>query len=305
MTDDMKTRLIPLIAAAMFILAACAQETQPDVRMPENLGATLESPVCGDSFRTKALSDQFQFSFVQGDQVNVFLKSGSDEAMTYLLTPYSSNQLMAKFNVRSFMLLNDTYVSIYPSQYFILGSENIRLTFAGQVQSENGSTAHLSPYDYCWAETTIANNSGNFAFKHKVSWIKILVPVTEAVTFKTVSITSDEGVANNATINIKNGTLSTSRSSGEALDITLGGTQGITVAENDTLTVFTTIPSELYTNITVVASDASGRTWSYSRENPVTLEAGKYYTMTLTADTSSQDGGNEILSIIDGNHTDD
>lgn len=272
------------VLLATFI-SSCSEDAQLYAPLLEDgLNATLESPVCDEELGTKALSDKFEFAFEQGDQVNVFLKSSSDEAMIYKLSPYKDEPTTAKFNVKSFYLNNDTYVAIYPSQIFTLGSQSIGLSFAGQNQSTNGSTEHLSAYDYCWAEATIANNSGNFAFKHKVAWIKVTVPVSEATTLKYLSVRADEGVASSATINVSTGAVTTSRSAGDTLRVALGGNNGIAVQENGTLTAFITVPAESYTNLSVLAFDADGNAYSSSHAAEVTLAAGKYYSMTLYFD---------------------
>lgn len=285
---------IAWIAAALASMYACSRDiavVEPSVPVEseepaseiieEGVQAVIATPVCGDGSESKAISDAFKFSFADGDEVNVMFGTSSKEIMTYGLKPDSNNPKSAKFDVENFTLNDGTYLSIYPAQTISTGSASLNLSFAGQSQSENGSSSHLAAYDYSVAQADIANNSGTFSYGHKVSWIKVTIPVTDAANFKSLTISADEGVANSATLTFADGTVTPSRSAGDVLTLSLGGDTGIDVAANGTLTAFVTVPSDSYTKLTISATDALGYVYKRCNTPLVTLGAGKYYTMAL------------------------
>lgn len=267
--------LVPVLASA----AACTETYTDEFVDLGGVYASMALPESGDGTDTKALSSDFKFSFVTGDRINVFpTDASSDEAMTYVLNPDAADAAKAEFESKSFKMSDADYTALYPSQNV---TASIALSFAGQDQASDGSTAHLAAYDYSWASASISANKGNFALAHRVAWMKITIQATDAANIRTITVSADEGVANTASIDVITGVVTPSRTAGDVLTLTLGGDSGIDVAANGTLTAYLTIPVDTYTNLTLTANDAAGKTYRYVRPGEKTLSAGKYYSPTM------------------------
>ena len=277
----MKARFTKLTFAAIVMAAmfSCGKEGII-VSTQDGIFATISNPVCGNAENTKALTSDFKFSFAEKDQINVFFKAGSTQAMTYTLIPNTVDKSKAQFEATIFAMRDGIYTSVYPSQNIPDDHTDIPLNFSGQAQSGNGTTEHLSAYDYNWAETQITANTGTFSFKHKVVWLKITIKATaDNTNFKSLSVTADEGIANSATINGLTGNVTPHRTKGDVLTLSLGSAEGITLNKDNILTAFITVPADKYTNLTISAKDNNDNLYQYSKSGEVTLEAGKYYTL--------------------------
>ena len=271
-------------ATAIAILSACTrQNVVAFAEAGDGVLAVLSHPVCGDSAQTKALSNDFSFSFAQGDQVNVFEKGAYSTYMTYSLLPDGNDGSSADFQTENFSMKDGNYVSLYPSQSVTAGSSSVSLSFAGQNQTANGSTAHLSAYDYSWAEAEISNCVGEFEYSHKVAWLKIATTTLKDETFKSITVSADEGVAGSATLDLSTGVVTPARTAGDVLTMTLGGEDGINVSAGGTLTAFITIPAGNYSNMQVEVTGDAGTRYSYlvSSAGARTITAGYFYTAAI------------------------
>ena len=274
-------KLFKLVALTIVVasVASCSENYTEDFVDLDGIHASMALPESGDGIDTKALSSSFKFSFATGDKINVFPKEGSsDEAMTYGLNPDATDAAKAEFQSKSFKMSDADYTALYPSQNV---TDDIVLPFTGQAQASNGSTAHLAAFDYSWASASISDNKGNFALAHRVAWMKITIQATDAANIKTLTVSADEGVANAASINVKTGVVTPSRTAGDVLTLSLGGDSGLDVAANGTLTVYLTIPVDTYTNLTLSATDAADKSYRYVKSGEKTLSAGKYYSITM------------------------
>ncbi len=273
---------LPVVALAM--MASCTDSfTENQAKLPDGLSASISDPESGDEPSTKALASDFTFSFVEDEQINVFsLKENSNAAMIYALLPDAANVKSASFKPNSYTLEDGDFAALYPSQTFQLASlPAVSLSFSGQAQASDASSAHLAAYDYCWAKAAVANNAGNFSFNHKVTWLKVSLLTTDAANIKAITVSADEGVANTGTIDISTGVLTPSRSATDVITLSLGGDSGIDVAANDTLTAFITLAPGKYTNLNLSATDAAGKTYKFHRTSEISFVEGKYYNITV------------------------
>lgn len=278
------------VSAALTIFASCA--VNEDLQEPaaltdvaeiteEGIFALTTDPDCGEAGQTKAIGTDLKFSFTSTDDISVYPSTGTTH-MVYRLVPDADDAKKATFNSTEFDLQNDkTYYAFSPDVTNANGAGSVSVSFAGQAQTEDNSTAHLSAFDFQTAAATISNNSGTFGFKHKVSWLKMTITVSDAAVLKSVTVSADEGVANTAVFDLVNGTVTPSRQAGDKLTLTLGGEDGISVAASGSATAYITLPSQTYTDLTVVAVDANGKEYKKVYDGEKTLEAGKYYIPTL------------------------
>lgn len=265
---------------SIFCLSSCQkQEDRDDSLFSDGLFVTVESPICDEGGITKSIDENFKFSFVSGDQISVYPPSTTKSYMIYELIPNSSNPKKAAVDVDYFELENVTYSAVYPA---IMAKNETVVSLLGQSQVENGSTSHLSAYDYNWAETTFENNSGLFSFDHRVSWLKMTIAVSEATSFKSIEISADNGVPMSAAFNTKTGVFAPIRNVGDELVLTLGSSDGISIAAGESLVAFVTIAPGYYTNLTMTAEDSDGKKYRFVFDGEKEIVAGTYYARTLT-----------------------
>lgn len=271
---------LSFLGLAAVLVSSCGEKSPDELNLPhEGLFATLESPIIDGSDGTKALSSSMSFYFAEGEKISVYPPSPAKSYMVYSLIPDASNPKNAKVDVDYFRLENTTYSAVYPA---IMSDPEAVVSFENQSQSADGSTAHLTAYDYSWAATEFLNNSGNFAFKHKVSWLMMTVQAPDAATLKYIVVSADEGVAHTASFNTNTGEFNPIRSKGDELVLTLGGYKGINVAAGGKIVAYITIPPAKYTNLTMTAEDAEGHKYQYVFNGEIEVAARDCYARTLT-----------------------
>lgn len=281
--DDMKQYLTCALGLtlAVILFHSCDRSPVGLEMSPRPVHATIAAPMSGDAPAVKSLSPEMQFAFAEGDFISV-CSASSATYMNYELIPDPSNPKSADFRPSAYLLNDGTYYSVYPMQNCAKGPEKISVSFDGQIQAENGSTEHLSAYDYSRAEAVISSNTGEFAFSHAVSWLVMKINVTEAASITRVTISADNGVARSAIMDILTNQVTLSKSSGDCIILKLGGEDGIAVPADGVLTAYATIPADTYTNMKLVAEDASGHKYIKEYSGDKIREAGKYYSPTLS-----------------------
>ena len=269
------------VAATAMLWTCARQDIVAISEAGDGVVAVLENPECGDGAQTRALSNDFKFSFAQDDKVNVFAKGNYETYMTYSLAPDEKNGSSADFQTENFSIRDGEYVSLYPSQN-ATSSESVTLSFTGQNQTANNSANHLAAYDYSWAQASITDSKGEFQYSHKVAWLKITIATPKNETFKSISVRADEGVAGSATINLTDGTVTPDRKAGDVLTMTLNGDAGIEVSKDGTLTAFIAIPAGTYTNMQVEVTNAAEIPCLYEVAGDAKIiQEGYYYTANI------------------------
>ena len=266
-----------IFAALIFIPGACNSFDNGGYFDGGGVTASMKAPVSGDGFHTRALDADFGFTFLTGDRITVFNGNGN-EYMSYALTPSKGMPDRASFNVEAFSLKDGLYYAVYPSLASLPDPRNISLPLTGQIQEENNSTEHLSAYDYCLASAQVKDNSGYFQFEHKVCWLKIVLPAgRNNCTFRKLTLSAGNGVANSITLNALTGAVTCSGQSGDALSLELGDENGITLEPSDTLVAYMCVPAGTYSDIVLTAESPSAYRSEFRHPGDRTLEAGRYY----------------------------
>lgn len=183
----------------MFSMSACSneEELQADVSTEEVNKITItatdfEYPTTRTDFEIG--SSGAAFKWAKNDTVGIFPNEG---AQVYFPMISGAGTNSASFTGGGWALKSSaTYAAYYP---FIgdmyLNQKKIPISYTGQVQTGNGSTAHLGTYDFMAASATTAENGGvNFSFKHLgcLVQLKIIVPVAQ--TLPSVILSADEKV---------------------------------------------------------------------------------------------------------------
>ena len=265
------------LVPALFAPSACRSFYDKEIPVREGVLASVPAPEPGDGIITRSLDADFGFSFLSGDRITVFNGKGS-EYMTYALSPSKGEPGRASFNVEAFSLKDGLYYAVYPSLASLTDPESIQLPLTGQVQMENGSSEHLSAFDYCLSSAQIKDNSGYFGFEHKVCWLKVELPAGRNNTnFRKLTVSAGNGVGKAVALNAGTGAVNSSRKAGDELTLELGSGAGLDLGPSDTLVAFICLAPGKYSDLVLTAESTSGYKSVFQYSGDVTFESGKYY----------------------------
>lgn len=117
-----------------------------------------------------------EFSWNSEDTVGIFPDKGTQ---VYFPMESGSGTKNAAFTGGGWALkASSTYAAYYPfiGQMY-LDKTSIPMNYVGQIQTANGSTAHLGKYDYMAAQaTTPENGNVNFEFDHLGALVRFVIP---------------------------------------------------------------------------------------------------------------------------------
>ena len=135
-----------------------------------------------------------KFTWSEKDTVGIFPDQGSQ---VYFSMAAGSGTNTASFDGGGWALKSSsTYAAYYPFKGDIyLDKTAIPVSYVGQKQVGNNSTAHLGAYDYMAAvASTPENGNVNFNFKHLGALVRLNIPIHEAGTLYSVTLHSDQEV---------------------------------------------------------------------------------------------------------------
>ena len=261
----MKKQIVALIGAAA-VLAGCGEtslEINPEVKK-DGVFVTLEQP--NAPVETKSLSwEDNSLTFTWGSSENVVVFGGKDAALLRTLTSGSTS---SKLESEGFKLMDGvSYYAFIPAYSFNITSESssIPVTFEGQRQTANNSTAHLKYFDYaCAAANKVEDsNSLEFELKNQVGWIVLEHLFSEdakGVTSITLS-TEDKLFTSSCKLDATTSTLKYNKySSTLTLELGTANGNGLDFAKGEYLRAFlTTAPVDLSgKELTITANKADG-----------------------------------------------
>ena len=292
---------------ALVLLASCTSETfntDSDNEFISHVTITANDFETDDVTRTslELTSSGLSFTWAENDVVGIYPNAG--DQVSFPMTSGAGTK-KADFDGGGWALKgNYTYSAYYP--YSVDNTTYGRpytalpISYLGQKQPANNSTAGLGAYDYMVA-TASAPESGNvtFNFSHIGSVLYIQLTTPKAETFTKLTLSADEAIfTTEATVNISNATLTpTSTATDMALeleniDIAAGGTLNAWImiapvnAKNNTLTIIaTTSNEENYTE------ELAGKDY----------QAGKAYRMAGTLDLFGAGGTGDDFDWGDDN----
>lgn len=187
------------LCALLLSLSACSNEDElqtsistEDVNHITMTAADFEYPTTRTDFVISESGAAFKWA--ANDTVGIFPNEGSQ---VYFPMTSGAGTNSASFTGGGWALKSSaTYAAYYP---FIgkmyLDQTKIPVSYTGQTQTGNGSTAHLGAYDFMAASATTAENGGvNFTFKHLGCLVQLKITVPNAGTLSSVTLSSDEEV---------------------------------------------------------------------------------------------------------------
>ena len=201
-------KIIKFICLAI-LAAGCSSVNEPAHDVPANDAVTasvvVEDFIMCDNVKSMS-EDGFTFSFKAGDKIGIvpFTRDGNNSHTSQLPLNITEGEgsTAAKFTTGAgWSLISDGkygYVAYYPYSKDYM-TEGIYIDFTSQEQLENGSTEHLSKYDYLYSDavTPISSSAANFRLKHLCALAKFVVNVPKeyaASKIKSMSISADDNV---------------------------------------------------------------------------------------------------------------
>lgn len=187
------------LCALLLSLSACSNEddfqtgiSTEDVNHITMIATDFEFPTTRTDFVIG--ENGAAFKWAANDTVGIFPNEGSQ---VYFPMTSGAGTNSASFTGGGWALKSSaTYAAYYP---FIgkmyLDQTKIPVSYTGQTQTGNGSTAHLGAYDFMAASATTAENGGvNFTFKHLGCLVQLKITVPNAGTLSSVTLSADEEV---------------------------------------------------------------------------------------------------------------
>ena len=241
-----------LLILASFILVACAQEEAGTESASQQSYVLATAPdFIGESSRTTITptSTGMSFAWAAGDELAVY--GSSESSITnYIIDAESVAQSAstARFTNSDFGLrTGSVYYAVYPGNFAARDPHAYPVTYLGQNQLTNESSAHLSSYDYLTASgTAVAGNLCPFTFKHVGAIVRVKITVDQACNLKDLKITSNGApFVTKGTVDVTAATPTvTATESSQTVSLALGTNgQGITLPySNFVLTTYLIVP---------------------------------------------------------------
>lgn len=192
-----KLSFISLLAVAAMI--SCTNDNEINSTKSEYVNSVRvtvedfqsESP----STRTAYTVDEsgFHFQWADGDALGIY-PIGGDQVKF----PISSGDgsASASFDGGAWKLRSEyQYAAYYPfsADNYKIDQKALPVSFTGQTQNGNGSTAHLGAYDYlaCAATAPDANGGVDLTMKHLGAFLRLQLTMPKADTYSSVTLESN------------------------------------------------------------------------------------------------------------------
>ena len=177
-------------------LYSCGEDAGMEESFNLSNGKTLESiSITGSDFLTEAGTRSsvvinnagVNFLWEATDTVGIFPDKGSQAEFAM---DEGAGMQTATFNGGGWALkAASTYVAYYPYNFYNRNLKAIPVSYEGQKQSGNASTAHLGAYDFMAASvTTPANGAVAFDMQHMGALVMIQTNLGEAKTLTNVAL---------------------------------------------------------------------------------------------------------------------
>lgn len=296
----MKSKVTIIIAA--LALMGCnknAEVSQEPVHSQEGVFATAMDFT---GFTKTVIDGDGQFSWKEGDVIGVVPADNQTVQSNYTIAEISANPKSARFDGGAWALKEGKdYIAYYPYQSVVLTSDGqATLSFTGQTQAGKNDTGHIGAYDYMYAEK-VSPSEGNaiFTFKHKISLVKITLPVPETATYTKLTFSCTDAVfAESATMAIADGNLTLGKKS---KSISLG-LDNLSLDKGEELVAWLSVcPNDFGAekSFTATLADSNSQTLRYEFDKKLSgFVAGKAYGFGGTYDSVIFDDNFGWLSSI-------
>lgn len=150
-----------------------------------------ESPATRTSYTVDASG--FNFHWADGDALGIYPVGGDQVKFPISQGDGSAS---ASFDGGAWKLRSTyQYAAYYPfsADNYTIDQKALPVSFTGQTQNGNGSTAHLGAYDYlaCAATSPSAGGGVDLTMKHLGAFVRLQLTMPKADTFSSVVLESD------------------------------------------------------------------------------------------------------------------
>ena len=273
-------------------LIACGEDATMEDSLNLSNGKNLERiSITGQDFLTEngtrstvnINNEGVQFLWSANDTVGIFPNTGFQAPFAM---DEGAGMQTATFNGGGWALkASSTYSAYYPFNFYNRDMTKIPVSYLGQTQEGNNTTAHIGTYDFMAASvTTPSNGAVAFDLKHMGCLVMLQTDLDEAKTLTKVTLESEALGTPFTTAGIINLTevapQITATSTSNALEIPL---KNFTVAANETSTIyFMMAPLNLSNeSLEITLFDERGECIKFQVEGKEFI-AGKAYAYTLT-----------------------
>lgn len=300
----MKRTLFSLSLLAL--LASCANDdvldtsdfitnvliTADDVQMAESESYTRTDLTLA--------SGVLQFAWAAEDVVGIYPNEG--DQVSFPMTKGAGTK-SANFDGGGWAVKSScTYAAYFPydagNTYYGRSYTALPLSYTGQRQTANSSTAHLGDYDYMVATASApSNGSIAFNFTHLNSFLYIQLTTPDAATFTKLTLATDDDLfVEEATVNIATGVITPTETS-ESLVLDLNN---IAVAAGGTLYAWMAVAPADLSSKTLTATLTTSDGTNYKTEIAGKKYAtGRAYVLKSTVASEGTGGSGEDIPFGD------
>lgn len=271
-------------------LVACGEDTAMEESLNLSNGKTLESiSITGKDFQIDGATRSsvvisnsgVNFLWEAGDVVGIFPDKG--DQVSFAMDEGAGMQT-ATFNGGGWALkASSTYAAYYPHNFYNRDLTAIPVSYEGQRQDGNASTAHLGAYDFMAASvTTPSNGAVAFDMQHMGALVMLQTDLGEAKTLTNVALkASTPAFVEAGTIDLT--AMNPHIASTASTNIHNIPLENFTVADNETSIVyFMMAPTNLEgETLEIILSDEDGEYIKYEVAGK-NFVAGTAYAYTLT-----------------------
>lgn len=295
-----------LFLSLLALLASCANDdvldtsdfitnvliTADDVQMAESESYTRTDLTLA--------SGALQFAWAAEDVVGIYPNEG--DQVSFPMTKGAGTK-SANFDGGGWAVKSScTYAAYFPydaaNTYYGRSYTALPLSYTGQRQTANSSTAHLGDYDYMVATASApSNGSIAFNFTHINSFLYVQLTTPDAATFTQLTLATDDDLfVEEATVNIATGDITPTETS-ESLVLDLNN---IAVAAGGTLYAWLAVaPTDLSgKTLTATLTTADGTNYKTDIAGK-TLVTGRAYVLKGTVAAEGTGGSGEDIPLDD------
>lgn len=278
-----------MLLAAAAVLSCVKEELKqeegndPVVQEEETLQGIVASAQDFDILTKTSVSTSGKFSWKEGDVIGVVPTDEKTYQTNFEVKTVGEDPKNASFDGGAWKLRDgDEYAAYYPCKDEVVTSAaSVEFDMNGQSQSGNNSLDHFGAYDIMFAAPVIPQDGNvTFNFKHKVSLVKITIPVTVSGTYTALSLKAEKACfPRKASMSLSDGTTSTTNVS-DQLELAL---DKISLSKGEELIAWMSVlPTKAMesSKLSVVLTTTDGDNVSYDvRYTASEFLAGKAYSL--------------------------
>ena len=297
--------------AAIFALSACNNDitevVNADSEYINSVKVTVDDFISETGTRTAYTVDAegFHFQWATGDTLGIYPVGGDQVAF-----PISEGDgsATAQFDGGAWKLRSSyQYAAYYPfsAANYHLSETSLPVSYTGQTQNGNGSTAHLASYDYLACAATAPNGDGgiDMTMNHLGAFVRLQLTMPKADTFSSVVLESDGAKFVTAGIYDLSAATPAITSTETSSTYTIALSNVSTSAAGEVITVYAMVaPANLSAaNITVTVHGAEQTTY-VATVTGKNFQSGSAYNFAITSFPSGTNASGEDFNWVTCGH---